>query len=92
MDPAGLAVNTKQCTQGKRLFLRGLTDFIVLPKFSLHISEGEYFLLNRLCPFVSVVRLVFLILGGVVLLSGCVCAGVANNEVALGLCQLSEQF
>ena len=94
MDPAGLVVNTKQCTQGKGLFFRGLTYFVVLPKLCLHIQiiEKVSFLLRQLLPPLSVVHLVVLLLGGAVLLAGCACGSVANNEVAVGLCQLSKQF
>ena len=91
MDPAGLVVNIKQCTQGKRLS-RSLTYFVVLPKLCLHIYREVSFLLRQLLPPLSVVHLVVLLLGGAVLLAGCACGSVANNEVAVGLCQLSKQF
>ena len=76
----------------QEIVLRGRTYVVVLPKLSSHASEGKCFLLKQLCPLVSVVWLVFFLLGGAVLLSGCICAGGANNELALGLCHLSEQF
>ena len=91
LDPASLVVNTKQYTQGKRLS-RSLTYFVVLPKLCLHIYREVSFLLRQLLPPLSVVHLVVLLLGGAVLLAGCACGGVANNEVATGLCQLSKQF
>ena len=94
MDPAGSVVNTKQCAQGKRLFFRGLT---LLCRSTKALSAYRYiekvsFLLKQLPAPLSVVRLVVLLLGGAMLLSGCTCGSVANNEVALGLCQFSKQF